>query len=63
MGSALARIRRGRSASELGDAGEEELDPESMEAKLRAAASRRLSELGWEPELPAEEEAAAEPEN
>jgi pimeloyl-ACP methyl ester carboxylesterase len=47
--------------------GEDELDPESLEAKLRGAAGRRLTELGWEPEPLEEEEsseeAAVKPEN
>ena len=38
---------------------EDELDPESLEAKLRGAASRRLTEMGWEQE-PSEEEESSE---
>lgn len=41
---------------------DEELDPESMDAKIRGAANRRLTEMGWEPEPPVEE-AATESEN
>jgi hypothetical protein len=43
-------------------AGDAELDPETVESKIRAAAQRRLTELGWEEELPAKAAESEKPE-